>query len=232
MSFGPIIKFKVGDLQLELAPIEKEDAAEFINIKHGGGMQRYSVSRYLARTAAPVLEDEYEWFESVRTAKDKVIWGIWLLGDESESRTLIGNSALFDIGKIGHTSLISHAESGSLIFRPEYWGKGIASAAHKVRAWYAFEYLGIHRIQSSVIRENKGSSTAIGRSGYVYTHTSRNDVYSEGELHHSDNFECLNPLDSFWRQWWNGDTPPRVYKEARKTTLEAISWAKENAQIL
>lgn len=234
MAFGPIMRFSVGDIRVELAPLTKEVLPEFVSLTHGGGMQRRSVTRYLGMESAPVIEDEQDWYEKIRKAKDALVWGIWLL-EESEGetrRTLIGNSSLNNIDGDGHSKFIRQATSGSMIFRPEYWGKGIASAAHKARTWYAFTELGIHRITSAVIQANAGSHKALERSGYSFVYTERNEMFAEGTLRHLDCLECLNPLDLFWSQWWHGDRPSKASYEARKKTIDALHWAQENVELL
>ncbi|MFZ1250114.1 MAG: GNAT family N-acetyltransferase [Candidatus Microsaccharimonas sp.] len=233
MAFGPIMRFKAGELQLELAPLTKEDMSEFVSVSHGGGMQRLSVSRYLGISSAPTAEDEADWYEKTRTATDTLVWGIWVVDEKAGeiTRTLIGNSALIEIDKGGHTKLIRQAVSGSMIFRPEYWGKGIASAAHKARTWYAFKQLGLHRVKSAVIQANVGSRTALERSGYSLVYIERNEQFSDGQIHHLDNLECLNPYDFFWKQWWHGDRPTKTATDARRRTLEALNWAENNVEI-
>lgn len=229
MAFGPIMRFTVGELAIELAPLTRESMSEFVDIAHGGGMQRHTVTRYLGRRNAPVLDDEHEWFDKARREEDTLIWGIWVV--EGDTRTLIGNSSLNGIGKQGHSGVIRQAVSGSLLFRPEYWGKGIASAAHKARTWYAFHHLGLHRIMSSVIQGNDGSSKALSRSGYTYVYTERNEQYVGGKLLHLDCFECLNPHELFWRQWWHGDRPPAASQRARRLTREALAWAEQHVEL-
>lgn len=229
MAFGPIMRLKVGEFNIELAPLTRESMSEFVNLTHGGGMQRYSVTRYLGRQIAPVLEDETDWFDKVRKDATSIVWGIWMI--DGDNRTLIGNSSLNGIGEDGHSGFIRQTTSGSMIFRPEYWGKGIASAAHKARTWYAFQHLGLHRIKSAVIQGNGGSSKALGRSGYTYVYTERNETFVDGELRHLDCFECLNPLDLFWKQWWHGDRPPQASLNARKLTLDTLKWAEENVEL-
>lgn len=229
MAFGPIMRFKVDELDIELAPLTRDSMSEFVNLTHGGGMQRHQVTRYLGRRQAPTVDDEHEWFDKARADRTSLIWGIWVI--EEGSRTLIGNSALNGIGEDGHTGFIRQATSGSMIFRPEYWSKGIASAAHKARTWYAFEHLGLHRIKSAVIRGNGGSSKALGRSGYTLIYTERNETYSDGRLRHLDCFECLNPLDLFWQQWWHGDRPPAKSLQARQLTREVMAWAEEHVTL-
>lgn len=230
MAFGPIMRFAVGELRIELAPLAKEDAAEFVNRAHGGGLQRHSVTRYMGMGFSPTAEDEQEWVEKTRTAKNSVLWGIWVLQDNGE-RLLIGNSVLTDIDNGGPSQLIRHATSGSMIFRPDFWGKGIASAAHKARTWYAFQHMGLHRIKSAVVRENIGSRKALERSGYTFVYTERNEQYENGTFQHLDCLECLNPLDLFWSQWWHGDRPTRASREARRLTLEVMEWANQNVEL-
>ena len=229
MSFGPIMRFTVNGLQVELAPLTKETMGEFVGLEHGGGLQCNSVHRYLGLQAAPALEDEHDWYEKIRQDRHVLIWGIWLInGDE---RVLIGNSSLTGIDREGHTRLIRQATSGSLIFRKEYWGRGIASAAHKARAWYAFQHLGLHRVKSAVIRANQGSRKALERAGYSFVYTERNEQYGEGKLHNMDCLECLNPLDLFWSQWWHGDRPTKAALAARARTREALAWAEQNVEL-
>lgn len=222
MSFGPRMRFMVDELQIELAPLNKEVMDQFIS----PGMQLFSVTRYLGRRAAPVLEDELEWFDKVRTDTSRLIWGIWLV--EGEERTLIGESSLIDITQ----DHIRQATSGSLIFRQENWGQGIASAAHKARTWYAFKHLGLHRIMSAVIQGNGGSLKALKRSGYTLVYVERNTTFGDGALRHQDNLECLNPLESFWDQWWHRDKPTKKALEARVLTQAVMDWAETNVTLL
>ena len=233
MAFGPIMRFtvegKTGSLHVELAPLTRESMSEFVDIAHGGGMQRHTVTRYLGRRNAPVLEDEYEWFDKTRADSTSLCWGIWVV--EAGKRTLIGNSSLNGIGQQGHSGFIRQATSGSQIFRPEYWGNGIASAAHKARTWYAFRHMGLHRIMSSVIQGNDGSAKALGRSGYTYVYTERNEQFVDGRLLHLDCFECLNPDDLFWRQWWHGDRPSATTQRARQLVSDVLEWAEANVTL-
>ena len=226
MAFGPIMKFQVDGLQVELAPLTKEVMGEFTSDKYGGGLQRLEVHRYLGRGAAPVLEDEIDWFESARAEKTSFIWGIWVV--EDKSRTLIGNTSIFKIGPVGAAEFIRQGVTGSLIFNTDYWGRGIASAAHKARTWFAFKQLGLHRLTSDVLQENIGSRKALDRSGYTQVSVVRNEAYANGKLLHLDRLECLNPQDLLWNQWWHDDTPAKEAVAARARTIEVLKWADEN----
>ena len=229
MAFGPIMRLKAGELTIELAPLTKEVMGEFINLEHGGGMQRLEVRRYTSSITAPVLEDEYDWFEKTRQSKDSIVWGIWVI--EDDKRILIGNTSLFSFSE-GHAKLILQATSASMIFRKEYWGRGIASSIHKARTWFAFQHLGLHRVKSAVIQGNVGSLKALSRSGYSLVYVERNEQFVSGRLRHLDCLECLNPNEPFWGQWWHGDRPPRRALEARRCTQVALAWAEENVELL
>lgn len=222
MAFGPIMRIEVGGLNIELAPLTREVLGEFIN----PGMQQHSITQYIGMSSAPVIENEQDHYDKVRLAKDSVYWAIWLI--EGDKRTLLGNSVLINIER-GH---IHQAVSGSMIFRQEYWGKGIASAAHKARTLYAFEQLGLHRIKSAVIQANGGSRKALERSGYNLVYVERNTVFVNGQLHHQDNLECINPNEPFWSQWFHGDRPNKAQRDARQRTLAALDWARQNVELV
>lgn len=228
MAFGPKMRLVVDGLEIELAPIPKEAVTEFITGK--GGLQQHSVTRYMGMGSAPVAEDEFDWFDKIRQQKDSLIWGVWVV--KNGDRTLIGNTGLVDIDKDGHSHFIRQATSGSMLFRQEYWGRGIASAIHKARTWYAFQHLGLHRIKSAVIQPNVGSRKALERSGYFLVYTERNEQYGDGQLQHLDCLECLNPLDLFWSQWWHGDRPTRRALEAKRRTQAALQWARDTVELL
>ena len=223
MAFGPIMQVKAGDLLVELAPLTRENVATFVE---NGGMQRASVTKYLNRTSAPVKEDEIDWFDQTRKDKTSLVWGIYVVN--GEERILIGDTALTDITR----KHIHQATSGSLIFNKEYWGKGIASAIHRARTWYAFEQLGLHRIMSAVIQGNVASLKALRKSGYELVYVERNTVFVDGRLRNQDNLECLNPNEPFWSQWWHGDRPPKRSLEAKKRAGEAFEWSKEHVTLL
>lgn len=220
MAFGPIMRLSAGEIQIELAPLSREDMPRFIN----PGMQEYAVTKYLTATAK-VLEDEYEWYEKVRNDTTSIVWGIWVI--KGDDRTIIGTSALNDI-KLNQTR---QATSGSMIFDQDYWGKGIAKHIHMARTWYAFQHMGLQRVKSAVIQGNVASLKALQRSGYELVYVERNDVFVDGQLRHLDMLECINPADSAWLQWWHGDTPPKKNRDACARTEAVMQWASENVKL-
>lgn len=223
MAFGPIMRVGVGEFEIELAPLKREDMVSFVS----PGMQQATVSRFLTLSYAPVLENEYEWFEKIYQARESLVWGIFDISNDE--RVVLGTTG---VEGITYYKGVSWATSGAQIFRPEYWGKGIASAMHKARTWYVFQHMGLHQIKSEVLQGNTASRKALEKSGYRPTYVERNFKFVDGKLCHSQNMECLNPNEPFWTAWWGEDTPPKAALKARERTLTALEWAKQNVTLL
>jgi len=221
--FGPIMQFLVGEVKVRLSPIARADMASFVE---NGGMQRHSVTRYLGRRVAPVLEDEYEWWEHIRTLKGSLVWGIYV--EQDSDWILIGNTSLNSIDHTGHASAIS----GFMIFQPEWWGRHIASHCHRARTMYAFDQLNLTVIRSAVMTGNEASFTALQKVGYVKVSTKRNEGFVDGKWHHLRNMEMVNPSPLEWKRWWHVDAPTRGFKEARLRTISTLEWARENIELL
>jgi len=221
MSLGPIMKLEtMAGMQLELAPFTREEAVTFVD-----GFSKESVMQYLSFHYVQTLETEQEWYDKIIKDKTSIIWGMWVV--ETGQRRLVGNIALTDIEQ-KHTI---QATNGIVITDKKYWGKGIASAAHRALVWYAFRVYGITRIKSAVMQPNVGSWKAMERCGYTNVYTERNTQFVGGKLVHMDCLECLNPDDWAWRQWWGDDRPTRKAVEARAKTLEVIKWAEKNVEL-
>ncbi len=220
MAYGSIMRMTTGEHTIELAPLNREVMGEFIR----PGLQSANITKHL-ETKAKVLEDEYEWYDKVRTDDTSRSWGIWIVRDDS--RELIGSSSLHNLSK----DFFYQAGSGSLIFKNEYWGKGIASTIHQARTWYAFQILGIDRIWSEVIQGNVASRRALEKSGYYVIGVKRNAQYVDGKLRHVDILECINPEAAAWKRWWGEDRPVKAAREARLRTKAAMQWASENVTL-
>ena len=227
MGFGPQLEVSVPQkegeaLKVLLAPHTKEAMPAFVQ---KGGMQQYSVARYLAsRRTVPVLEDELDWFEKTRATETSVVWGVWADGK------LIGGISLESI-EHGPSGFVQ-ATDGIVLFDQTYWRKGIASAIQKAVMWVAFTELGIGRIMAAVIQGNEGSLKALQSAGFSLVYVERNTAYVAGRLHHQDNLDCVNPLEPFWSIWWGGDVITSEAKQAKERTLAAFSWAEEHVHIL
>jgi RimJ/RimL family protein N-acetyltransferase len=69
--------------------------------------------------------------------------------------------------KIGPISVYHKiADTGLIIGRKTYWGKGIATEAIQMLCNYAFDVLKIHKITASCYASNRGSKNAFLRAGF------------------------------------------------------------------
>lgn len=231
MGFGPQLEVTVPQkhgeaLTVLLAPHTKEAMPAFVE---NGGMQYYSVARYLAsRRTVPVLEDELDWFEKARASETSVVWGVWV--ELKGQRKLIGGIALESI-EHGPSGFVQ-ATDGIILFDQAFWQKGIASAIQKAVMWVAFTELGIGRIKAAVIQGNIGSLKALQNAGYGLVYVERNTAYVGGRLRHQDNLECINPLEPFWGIWWGVDNVSEGAVQAKKVTEAAFKWAEAHVRLL
>lgn len=222
MAFGPIMKLSTDTgLELELAPFAREDTSAFLP-----GFQKASITKYLHLNYAQTPETEQEWYDSMIRDQASRVWGIWVV--EGGRRRLIGDTAIEQIRGKGMLT----ATTGIVIVDDAYHGRGIATAAHRARSWYAFNYLAITRLVSYVYDGNRSSHHVIEKVGYSEHHETRNECFANGEWMSVHVMECLNPADWSWRLWWGNDRPPRKNLEARKRTEAALDWAHVNVTLL
>lgn len=227
--FGHIMEFDVPqdgaeDLHIRLAPLKREDMPAFVA---DGGMQSQIVGRYLGRNFAPVEEDEYAWFDKQREAADQIGWGVFVRVDDSW--LVLGTTGLSGIAT---NTMFRRATSGYLVFRPDYWAKGIASHCHRARTLYAFEELGLSCIYSGVFEPNHGSAKALEKIGYVRTGINRNEGMHAGRFLHHVHYELINPAPWAWDAWWGDESPSQQWQEARQRTLTALEWARLNVHFV
>ena len=224
--FGPIMHFKTKTgLSVELAPLKRTDMPAFVE---DGGMQSYEVLKFLGRVTAPVLEDEYEWFDKVRKDDNDLVWGIYVV--DGDSRIVIGTTGLHDINGT-MWSPYRTATTGIMNISKEYWGQGIAGACHRARTMYAFDVLGLVVIRSGVIFENEASRRAVESVGYMIHHFDRMHGLYKGEPREDYALMCVNPDTFVWNYWWRRKKLDPQWHEARKKTGAALRWAHQNVEM-
>lgn len=222
MAFGPIMKLSTSTgLKLELAPFTREEAEIFTE-----GFQKSSVTKFLSSDIAQTKETEQAWYDGILQDKLSRIWGIWVV--EKNSRKLIGNTSIEKV----EMSNMPRAVTGIVITDKNYWGKGIATAMHKARCFYAFERMRIVRLISYIYDGNEPSLRALEKVGYSLHHRTRNEMYNQGEWLAVNAMDCINPLDWAWSLWWGSDRVPRKNLEARKATEASLDWARKNVVML
>jgi [ribosomal protein S5]-alanine N-acetyltransferase len=166
---GPIIEGE----RVRLIPATEEMLPTFVQ-----WMSDPEVTRFLGRREPPSLAEEKEWYTGICKAKDQIFWVI-ALGDR-----IIGTSGIHAIDWRNR-----RATTGSLIGEKAEWRKGYASEAHRLRTRYAFEELGLEKLQSSAVVDNIGSIRALEKSGYQQWGIAKRHEFRNGH----------------WRDMWFGE---------------------------
>ena len=168
---GPIIRGE----RLSLAPAGPDDLPLFCS-----WFARPDVTRYLLTRFVPSPQQEEEWFRRTSESVSDVYWVMKLQGKT------IGSTAIHGIDWINR-----HATTGTMIGDPRHWGKGYATEATRLRTAYAFEELGLERLETESFAENVGMHRALERSGYTRIATRRHVMYAGGRWHDTYLFELL-----------------------------------------
>jgi len=95
-----------------------------------------------------------------------------------ERAGIIGNAGIRLRGQGGHETAVSQADIGYEL-DPRYWGQGYATEAAGAVLDFGFETLGVHRIWSQCISENRASAHVLEKLG----------MRREGRLHEHEFFK-------------------------------------------
>ncbi len=174
---GPILRGE----KISLEPARAEFLPDFIR-----WFADPVVTRYLLIICPPSEDQEAEWFHQTSRDPNTVHWTI-----VREERP-IGVSGIHNIDWINRSAI-----TGTMIGLPSEWGKGYASEGVRLRTRFAFDQLGLERLETHSFEENGGMHKALERSGYRRIGTSRKSMYRGGQWHNTVLFELL-------REDWKG----------------------------
>jgi RimJ/RimL family protein N-acetyltransferase len=174
---GPILR----GAAVSLEPAQLEDAA--VRCRWFADLE---LSRWWTGPDVPSLKQEEESFD--RAARDPalVLWRIAL-----EGRT-IGSAWLTAIDWRNR-----QAWQGMVIGERAEWGKGYGSEVVALRTAFAFEDLGLERLETSCLERNVGMQRALARSGFRRIGIRQHRFFLQGGWHHELLFELLC---SEWRE--------------------------------
>ena len=129
--------------------------------------------------AARLQEEAF--FDQVERHRDTQLF--WAILDEAERH--IGFIDLRDI-HWRHRSAV-----GGLIIGPrDVWGRGYATDAVRVRTRFAFEQMGLHRIEGHTI--NPAMHRVYLKCGYRHEGTARQRLWRNGRWHDAELFAILD----------------------------------------
>ena len=136
----------------------------------------WDVSRFLKPgIVTPInLQDETAWFENRSKSKDNFLFAITTL----DQGRLIGNCGLHDISFKNRTGTF-----GIFIGDKDYWSKGYGTDATRTLLNFAFEELGLNRVELWVYDFNPRAIRAYEKAGFRKDGIRRQALYREGEFH-------------------------------------------------
>lgn len=175
--------------RLLLRPITPRDSLAFLRIFSDPETMKYWSREPLEGLdeARKVVQEEIEWGASGKCLN----WGI----ARREDGELIGKVNLFDYDK-QH----GRAEIGFALDR-SYWNQGITVEAAEPIIKYAFDKLGLHRIEADVDPGNTASLALLEKFGFRREGLSRDRYKVHGRWHDS---VILGLLESDYRNTFNG----------------------------
>lgn len=209
------------EINIILRPYRPEEA---LNIS--GGISSHHVSQYMSLNRAQTSEDSAEWLQKMSKSDTDMLWAVCIGKDANDKLgTPIGSTGLHKIHE-------SRASSGFVIYDTSMWGKGIASACHRARCFYAHHILGLKAIDSEVAYPNIGSYKALLGVGYTEVGTRYSGHFTNGKWHHIHQLTWVNPHKLAWDRFWDANEPTAEFVEARKRARKALRWAETNITFL
>ena len=159
--------FLIGE-RLYLRPLEESD----LNEEYLTWLNDYRVSRFLEAGRFPVtLARTKEYLQRFDNSSTDLILALV----DKQSDLHVGNVTLNRIDWINRT-----ADTGLIIGRTEFRGKGYAFEAWALLLDYAFRRLGLHKVTAGSIADNVASVEVLKRLGFELEGTFRSEILVDG----------------------------------------------------
>lgn len=129
------------------------------------------VISYLKLTTGVTRGMEEEWFDRVQKRDTEFVWAI--LDEQGHHIGFTGIHRIHWRLRLGRT--------GTVIGDKDAWGKGYGSDAMQVRTRFAFETLGLHRLESEARIDNIASQRALEKAGYKREGIARKKLLWNGQ---------------------------------------------------
>ncbi len=155
--------------RIVLRPLRKETDLESALRWINDPEVRLYIRAMFPQTAA----SESEWFDSLLKRQNDVVLGI-----ETNEGVLIGTMGIHNINWLDRT-----ATTGAIIGEKQYWGKGYGTDAKMTLLKYAFETLGLRKINSAAYGFNGRSVAYSLRCGYRIEGRRRKQLFRNGRFH-------------------------------------------------
>lgn len=171
--------------RLYLRAPEPKDAALFQRAVSEPSTRQWLMTRFPLS-----LKQELEFVDRMNPPghpSSQVIFSIVL----KKNHQLIGNMGLVRINWLDRK-----AETAALIVSDKYRSKGYGAEAKELLLGYAFNTLGLHRIESCAMADNARSLAYLRKSGYIEEGVQRQAIFKNGKWVDLVSFSIL---ESEWR---------------------------------
>ncbi len=157
--------------KVELGPVQREYLAKYVE-----WMNDWETSRFLVPGVPFLLnlEDETDWFEQRRKDKNSMVFAILALPE----RQLIGNCGLHNLDWKNRSAVF-----GIIIGEKTFWNKGYGTDATRTLLRFAFEQLGLNRVELEVYAFNPRAARAYEKAGFRRDGVRRAALYRDGKFH-------------------------------------------------
>lgn len=116
---------------------------------------------------------EKKWLENVNSTANRLALAIC----DVNTQCYIGNAYLTDIDYVNRS-----ASSAKLIGNKEYWNSGFGTDTTLLLLHHAFFDLGLERIESRILPDNKASIRVLEKCGYQKEGVLRSATFKNGQL--------------------------------------------------
>lgn len=131
------------------------------------------VTRWIQRDMPVARAHEDKWFEHMLESRDDLVWAVHDEGDRH-----IGVTGIHRIDWKNRNAL-----TGTVLGEKSAWGRGYGTDVMRTRTRWAFETLGMHRLQSESFVANEASRHCLEKVGYRIIGTARQRFWRGGQWH-------------------------------------------------
>lgn len=176
------LKLQVGNLQfqevimwrgekVELGPVQRDYVPRYVE-----WLNDWEIVQFLMPgiPLPQTLERETEWFESRSKDQCNIVFAILALPEKN----LIGNCGLNKLDFKNRTALF-----GIFIGDKNYWSKGYGTDAVRTILRFAFEQMGLNRVELEVYDFNPRAVRAYEKAGFRRDGVRREALYRDGKFH-------------------------------------------------
>jgi len=144
------------------------------------------IRRYLLAFQPVSTPWEERWVDRMQDSKEDFVYAIEVLYGGTFLH--VGNTGLHHVDWRNR-----RAELGIVIGEKSWWGRGFGTEVVRTMLRFAFEELGLHRVELEAFDYNPRARRCYEKAGFTFEGTRRQWAYHEGTWHDSDRMGILRP---------------------------------------